>query len=187
MLQFPGLTMIHLVWEGPMPIDKAFDAMGDKDFGLYTIYGTHPLSGSDALLYIGQSNMQQFGGRLRHHANTWGSHEPTDLKVCLGRVAGWDPLTDEEWGNQIDLAERLTVYFTRPPANSCLIQKLKVKEPVLVLNHERRHLLPMSITNIPKLFSSREITLYGTVGHPPAPPPEAKEDEEADLPGRQGA
>jgi hypothetical protein len=185
MLEFPGLTVIHPVWEGPMPIEEAFGRNADTDFGLYAIYGTHPNSGPDTLLYVGQSNMAQFGGLLRFHNDDWGRHEPTALRVCLGRVGGWVPLTDERWGELIVLAERVTIHHTRPPCNAAGIRRLAVREFVLVLNHRRRHRLPLAITNIPRLLDVEDgiFQLYGTPGYHPKPSPDAVANEEPDPPG----
>jgi hypothetical protein len=182
MLNYPGLRLIHLVWEGPKPIEEVYNAMAESDFGVYAIYGTHAITGPDTLMYVGQSNMQQFGGRLRSHNLNWGLEQPTALKVCLGRVVGWNTLTDEQWGVLVDDAEALTIYYTRPAMNCARKETLRQMEPTLVLNHKRRHRLPMCITNISKSLNFADVN-FRTYGSPdsqtPQPPRDAIEDEEA--------
>jgi hypothetical protein len=46
--------IIHIEWEGPYSLSQ-LDTLNDlrKDYGLYQIYGHHPIYGSNVLLYIG--------------------------------------------------------------------------------------------------------------------------------------
>jgi hypothetical protein len=180
MLEFPGLTTIHLIWDGPKLITEAFSDTADSDFGLYALYGTHSVYGPDTLLYVGQSNLNTFGPRLRRHYEIWARWEPSDVKVYLGRVAGWNPVSDEKWGILIDHAEALTIYFTSPAYNSHRIKELKLTQPITQFNHGRRHRIPLCISNIPELVDMKDPTfaVYGRGGQRPEPSAEAKEDEE---------
>lgn len=57
---------IHMVWEGPYSYEEITNTLRDEycDFGVYQIYGAHPIYGSDVLLYIGKADQQTFGVRL---------------------------------------------------------------------------------------------------------------------------
>ncbi len=119
------------MWDGPIAIDEALGCKGDKDYGLYAIYGTHASSGSDSLLYVGQANANSFGGRLKQHYDDWIAWEPSDVRVCLGRVGGFTPVTEEQWGDLINNAEALTIFYTSPPYNCHHIKKLSIRTPTL--------------------------------------------------------
>jgi hypothetical protein len=46
------------------------------DYGIYQIYGTHDLSGSDTLFYVGQADSGTFGFRIMAHQSDWGRWDP---------------------------------------------------------------------------------------------------------------
>jgi hypothetical protein len=183
MLDFPGLGVIHLLWDGPMSITDALRCKGEADFGLYALYGTHSIFGPGALLYIGQANARPFGVRLCEHQKGWTRWEPSDVTVYLGRVGGWKPVNGVEWGALIQRAEMLTIFYTSPPYNSQGIKELIGDDnPRLVINHNRRHRLPMCITNIPTLIDLEGgFKSHGLGGPPPQPSPEAIEKEKGET------
>ena len=59
---------------------------------------------------------------------------------------------DNRWGASIDNAEAITVFNESPPYNSSRIVSTNVKEPTIVLNHERRHRLPKCLSNLDELI-----------------------------------
>lgn len=89
MLQFPGLQLVHLVWDGPISFDEARKLLADEDYGLYALYGTHTIFGADALLYVGRANAQRFGQRLPAHYPDWIRHSASDITVYVGQIGGW--------------------------------------------------------------------------------------------------
>jgi hypothetical protein len=84
--------MIHLEWNGPIPIAEAFDYNGPRDYGLYAIYGTHAILGPEVLLYVGQSA----------------------VRVHLGRIGDWDLASDKQWSRLIDQAEAFDDLLHKP-------------------------------------------------------------------------
>src|SRR5438067_189492 len=107
MIEIPGLRMIHIMWEGPIPIDQADASPG---FGLYQLYGTHSIFGPDALLYVGQADVNPISERLGFHQQEWDRWEPSSFNVYIGRVAGWNAVDDQQWGIMIDCAEAITIF-----------------------------------------------------------------------------
>jgi hypothetical protein len=71
MFEFPGPTLIQILWEGPMSCSAAMNATGDQDYGLYALYGTHDIFGPDALLYVGEADEHPFPSRIGDHEETW--------------------------------------------------------------------------------------------------------------------
>ncbi len=185
MIDISQLTVIHVVWEGPLRLAEINNIKDGHDYGIYALYGTHAIFGPDALLYIGQANMGTFSGRLDSHFKKWGRWEPSDVNIYLGRIGGWEPITDDEWGVMVDRSEALTIYYTSPPYNSSRIKELPVQVPTIVINHKRCHRLPRYISNLHDLCEIEDIVfrLYGTAGNPPRPPSNAVEEEES-LVGR---
>ena len=178
MLQITGITVIHVIWEGPFSMTAALSRCLENDYGLYQIYGTHPVFGQDALLRIGQANGRTFFGSLPWYQGHWEQWEPDRYNVYLGRLGGWEPVDDNRWGVLIDNAEAITIFNVSPPYNSSRITSMNVKEPTLVLNHERRHRLPKCLSNLNELVDLHDgaFKLYGPPGHP-IPPPEAIKEE----------
>jgi hypothetical protein len=178
MIEIPGLRIIHVLWEGPTPIESA-DA--NPGFGLYQLYGTHSIFGPDALLYIGQADANPISHRLSYHKQEWDRWEPSGFSVYVGRLAGWNEIDDTQWGSAIDSAEAVTIFKISPPYNSSRIRSLRPMEPTLVLNHGRRHRLPEAITNIRELvdIADSRFRIHGPSSRP-VPPAEAIEEESED-------
>ncbi len=179
MLQIAGITIMHIVWEGPFSIKAALNRRLDNDYGLYQIYGTHEIFGEDALLYIGQANGRTFFGRLPWFQTHWEQSEPDNYSVYLGRFGGWEPIDDDRWGVLIDSAEAIIVFNVSPPHNRSRVNLMSVKEPTIILNHGRRHRLPKCLSNLNELVDLRDgiFKLYGPPRHP-NPPAEAANEEQ---------
>jgi hypothetical protein len=112
------LRIVHIEWEGPLSWKQALQLNSSKDYGTYQIYGCHPVYGSDVLLYIGKAERQTFGNRISQE--TWWEHQADfgRLSLYVGRFAGYSIPTDEEWGRQIHLAERLLIAAHLPACNA---------------------------------------------------------------------
>jgi hypothetical protein len=61
MAKYDEERIIHIDWEGPVTLEDAWKLVGPTDYGVYQIYGGHPVYGNSALLYIGCSVHQYFG------------------------------------------------------------------------------------------------------------------------------
>lgn len=55
---------------------------------------------------------------------------------------------DKEWGSEIDIAERLLIYFSSPPYNSKNIKSYGEfgDRDVIVINYKKRHRLPIEVS-----------------------------------------
>ena len=125
---------IHVLWQGPYTYKVTRKMKGTADYGVYQIYGCHPVYGSDALAYIGMAREQTFGVRFEHRerisrdiwADNWGHH-----RIYLGRIHKTvdesHPL-DPEWGELIVVAEKLLITGHAPAWNSQGLGDLKPDE-----------------------------------------------------------
>ena len=169
----PNLNIIHILWEGPLTLQQTESANTGDDYGVYQIYGTHDVTGSDTLLYIGQADRGPFGGRISDHKDEWARWNPSEIAVYLGRLAGREPVTNDSWGDLIDRAEAVLIWKIGVPFNSARIKKLKYQErPILVVNHGRRHRLPESVSTLTEFINTDQpdFKAFGPSGHPVEPP-----------------
>lgn len=111
---------IHLDWEGPYSYEEAKRFKGKlSDYGVYQIYGTHPIYGSDVLLYIGKADSQTFGVRLSQPHPRMDNTGEYRRSVYLGRLAGYEGTPSNElWSEQIAIAERMLIFAHWPAANA---------------------------------------------------------------------
>ena len=118
-------TIVHLEWSGPYLYPEARMCNADGDWGIYQIYGDHPVYGSDVLLYIGKAERQTFGARLAQPHSMPYCYPIERTSVYFGRLAGALAPDDEPWNQQIVFAESLLIFAHRPAWNSQMnFQKL---------------------------------------------------------------
>ncbi|WP_434401690.1 hypothetical protein M1Q06_03750 [Planococcus sp. 11815] len=138
-------TLIQIQWEGSYQLKDLPHLMNDKtDYGVYQVYGTHPVYGNDVLLYIGKADYQTLGKRIPQE-NWLCTNDSNNHKIYIGRLHGSQPLNDEIWSKYIDLAERLLIYSHKPAYNARSISSLPEKELQLIhiLNWgDHRSLMP---------------------------------------------
>ena len=143
------------------------ELLGDEseDYGVYQIYGAHTVYGTHGLLYTGKTDRRTFAKRLKEHAKAYA--EEHDITIYVGRLVRMPSETtppEDEWQEQIDMAEKLLIFFHAPAHNSQnindplagkhpIIKKLK-NERVRVRNYGKYHSL------IPEMSSD---SLYGHV------------------------
>lgn len=124
--------IIEILWRGPFTLrelnDEVYNDTGylqnlfNKSefphYGLYQIYGTHPVSGPNSLLYIGQTNY--FSGRIYTHNEEWIKYEYDDVKVYIGIIGSEkdQKISKAEYMNMLNMAEKFLVYMCQPPYNS---------------------------------------------------------------------
>jgi len=137
--------IINIEWDGHFTYDEVPSLNTGIDYGLYQIYGAHPVYGSNVLLYIGQAQGQCFADRIRQEKQWLDNHDFKRLNIYVGRMAGKTTPSDKVWQDEINWAERLLIFAHSPAANT---QKNLGKlasdlEPIHVLNWgHRRDLLP---------------------------------------------
>ena len=109
---------IHLDWSGPFKFADACRSNDNGDWGVYQIYGSHPLYGAEVLLYIGKAERRTFGARLPEPHSMPYCYAIESTTVYLGRLAGEVAPDDAEWNRRIVLAESLLITAHRPAWNS---------------------------------------------------------------------
>lgn len=149
--------IINFIWQGPFSIQEAISEFSDskKDYGLYQIYGTHSVNGTDNLLYIGKSEQNIFKYRLTSHQKDWIDMEVNEIKIFIGRVCGTNELREKkwseyvkEWDSLIDIAEKMLIYHTQPCYNvreKFIVPKFGEQE-YIILNFGKRFRLPAEIS-----------------------------------------
>lgn len=130
------LKYIHIDWEGPFSYDKITSFRNDRfDYGIYQIYGCHPIYGSDVLLYIGKAQDQTFGQRLSQEGWSLWNRDSARVKVYVGRLSGETTPGTKEWKNQISLVEKLLIYAHGPAANTANLNSIPSEcIPLHILN-----------------------------------------------------
>src|SRR5438552_9883322 len=111
----PQEITIHLEWYGPHRFDDVSSLNGPKDYGIYQVYGGHPIYGNTALLYIGLAAAQHFGERVPQETWWADNRDAGRVEIYVGRLSGSKTPDDDTWDQQIRLAERLLIYAHSPP------------------------------------------------------------------------
>ncbi|KAE8177295.1 hypothetical protein GLP22_07335 [Photobacterium carnosum] len=134
---------IHIDWSSGVSLDEAYTLKSSIDYGIYQIYGSHPVYGHNVLLYIGKAQDQTFGVRLNQHIKWIRNQDSTNVRVYTGRISS-DDFQDSDWDLKIDLAERLLIYTHQPACNSSNLNSLgEMPEDTHVYNWvDRGMLLP---------------------------------------------
>jgi hypothetical protein len=121
------MKLIQLDWEGPYKLKELTNLMKNSvDYGLYQIYGRHPLYGNAVLLYIGKADKQTLGKRILQE-NWHDTNDSQNLTIYIGRCAGDKTPDEETWSNEIDLAERLLIHVHKPAYNSKSLYKIPME------------------------------------------------------------
>jgi len=102
-----------------------------KDYGLYQIYGHHPVYGSNVLLCIRQTCGRTLGERIEEHNFGGGSQEDrAHIEVYVGRLKGVAKTpSPEDWRNEIKWAEKFLLYVHRPAYNPQHMMELNEDDP----------------------------------------------------------
>jgi len=112
---------IHVFWEGPFNINDLYDQnkLNDdsKDYGIYQVYGFHPLYGQSVLLYIGKADSQTFNTRLKQEGWEY-EVDNKNIQFYVGRLANEGIITDSNWSKFIDQAEKLLIHAHKPAYNT---------------------------------------------------------------------
>lgn len=140
------MTLIEIEWKGPYTIQEICILNADIDYGVYQIYGTHNILGTDALLYIGQACDQTFSRRIpQREYITWDFPE---YRIYVGRFGSSQVCTEQDWNTQINFGEQILIDYCQPPYNSQLLNGLSAGIPndINLLNFGKRHKLPFTIT-----------------------------------------
>ena len=137
---------IYITWEGPYTLqdlkDNTYLKNKDEAYGIYQIYGTHPVYGSDVLLYIGKTNSQTFAKRIKQEGWEYNS-DSNNIKIYVGKLFNKEQPKKEIWNKLISHAEKLLIYTHAPAYNSSNIntlsreaETLKEIKNVRVINYD---------------------------------------------------
>jgi hypothetical protein len=165
------LEVIEVAWSGPFSSAQV-RAMGTAtDRGLLAIYGSHPVFGADALLYIDEARDAPFAHRLAR-VEPWLKHLPSEPTIYVGRLGGTDAASWDGWLEDILRAYRLAVFFHSPPWNTVGVNHHGLTSATVLLNVGRRHRLALEVST---LWDLSAFDPTGGPWHPFAPePPEAE-------------
>ncbi len=131
------MTHIYISWAGPYTLKEVEELKNDSDYGIYQIYGTHPVYGSNVLLYIGKAEQQTFSKRIQQEENWPYNADSDNIQVYIGRLFDDHKntrnkrLTQEQWNEMIRLAEKLLIYAHWPAGNSSNINTVSRKDQEL--------------------------------------------------------
>ena len=110
---------IHIDWTSGISLEESYLPNSSEDYGIYQIYGSHPVYGKNTLLYIGRAKNQTFGARLKQHEKFWYNQDSDEVIVYTGRIGSNEPeLAIKKWDDMIDLAEKLLIFTHQPACNS---------------------------------------------------------------------
>jgi len=116
---------IHIDWKNGIKLTDSYKLNSGDDYGVYQIYGTHPVYGKNTLLYIGKAASQTFGMRLKQHDKWLYNQDSEQITVYTGRIGSNTPNKDwERWEDIIDIAEKLLIYVHQPAGNSSNIKSV---------------------------------------------------------------
>lgn len=143
---------IRIEWDGGYSLEDLENGKLDtnKDYGLYQVYGYHPVYGNNVLLYIGKADRQTFKTRLSQEIWWWNNEDSKNLNIYVGRIFDEKQPSDEEWSQMIDYAERMLIFAHSPAMNSSNIftisrdkNILKEFENIRIFNYDNhKSLLP---------------------------------------------
>ena len=129
------MHVIHLQWDGPFTLQEVQRMNDDYDYGVYQIYGSHPVYGSDVLLYIGKAGEQTFSVRLQQQERWLYNQDAGNIRYYVGRLSGERTPKDAEWVRQIDIVEALLIHSHWPAANARNIQTLGTHTAIIADTH----------------------------------------------------
>jgi hypothetical protein len=112
---------IFIDWDGPYTLDELEELDDPRiDYGLYQVYGAHPLYGEEVLLYLGATGGERtFGARLAEEQSYWEVEEDFQpLIIYVGRLMGVVAPTNGVWEEEMELALRLLIFAHAPVFNA---------------------------------------------------------------------
>jgi hypothetical protein len=111
--------MIYLEWDGPYSFDDLEELQDETcDYGIYQVYGMHPVYGAEVLLFLGKTEDRTFGAQLTEEQPYWEAESDFQpINIFVGRLAGQVTPNGDVWAREIDAAARLLAYAHLPVFN----------------------------------------------------------------------
>jgi len=137
---------IKIFWEGPFNINDILEDKIDtsyevsaNDVGLYQVYGTHPLYGSNVLVYIGRTkNKRGFKSRLKDRWVVENGSDTENVQIYLGTIfSDSEKIEAKNIDKMIEKSEVLLINAMKPAYNSSNIQSANedfIKENFILHN-----------------------------------------------------
>lgn len=124
------MQVFHFAWESydwaemvSGKLDKSTHVLNKPDcYGLYYITGSHFIYGQNTLLYLGKAQEQRFGYRLSQHEDFNVTNITNIHRLYIGKLLKRDSANEENWGDVIDLSEKLLINSMIPAMNSTHIK-----------------------------------------------------------------
>ncbi len=124
------MQLYHIYWESfdwSEVISSTLDSPnhflnGPDCYGLYYITGSHFIYGNNTLLYLGKAQEQRFGYRLNQHDDFDVTNIPSIKQLYIGKFIKRDSVNESNWGDVIDLSEKLIINSIIPAMNSSNIK-----------------------------------------------------------------
>jgi hypothetical protein len=129
--------IFHLYWKkylwNKAVLNNFNDFDSERDFGVYQIYGSHPVYGDDALLYIGKAAQETFASRMKGHYD-FDAYNLT--KIHLGYFCEIDDMDEQKWEDAISIVEPILIKSHMPALNGTGVKRLleSPDENILVFN-----------------------------------------------------
>lgn len=131
--------IFDVFWEGPYLWGDHNQNIKDSHV-LYALYGTHPVYGQNALLYIGMTE-RGVGIRLFEHSD-WIEYEPEQINIrvaSMGEIESWEGWEEEDRYERakradVEAAEALLIYAHQPAYNTRNKESLEKARGVRVFN-----------------------------------------------------
>jgi hypothetical protein len=123
-----NVKLIHIGWEKLDFTEEGISKLNKEfHYGVYQIYGSHPVYGEDTLLFIGKTHQTKFSERLK------GRTEFSELIlkpkcIRIGMLYKSDDCDHENWEQMIELSEKILVKAHFPVFNSQGIKGLSKSE-----------------------------------------------------------
>ncbi|OHD64455.1 MAG: hypothetical protein A2096_04080 [Spirochaetes bacterium GWF1_41_5] len=117
--------VINIQWEKvPFEIEEVNKLNKKNHYGIYQIYGNHPVYGRDVLLYIGKANKQTFSQRLGVDQEYFQFVEsilyPTNIRI--GMICESEDGKNDTWEALIDESEKILILSHLPAFNASNIK-----------------------------------------------------------------
>lgn len=124
------MKVFHIAWESydwaeiiSNKLDSSSNVINKADcYGLYYITGSHFIYGQNTMLYLGKAQEQRFGYRLSQHDDFSVTNIPNINRLYIGKFLKRDSVNEANWGDAIDLSEKLLINSMIPAMNSTSIK-----------------------------------------------------------------
>jgi hypothetical protein len=131
--------VFDVFWEGSYSWGNHNQSIRDSHV-LYALYGSHPVYGQNALLYIGMTE-RGVGIRLSEHAD-WIEDESDQIKIrvaSMGEITSWEGWDEEDRyprakREDVEAAEALLIYAHQPAYNTRNKESLEKARAIRIFN-----------------------------------------------------